>query len=57
MEKKMHVRLTRWECRRLIDILTSGVVGKDNLPWARNLAGKIEVAIRKQSDGNEPKEQ
>ena len=44
----MHVRLTRWECRRLIDILTCGVVGKDHHAWANNLAQNLERELQKQ---------
>ena len=53
----MRIRLTKWECRRLIDILTSGVVGHDNLAWASNLANRIEIELQKQICCDDKKEQ
>ena len=46
----MHIRLTKWECRRIIDILRTREVKEIHYPWADNLAGIIEREVVKQKD-------
>ena len=52
----MRIRVTKWECRRLIDILTCGVVGKDHQAWANNLAQNLERELQKQIERDEGNE-
>lgn len=43
----MFIRMTKWECRRLVDILRTRCVKKPHYSWADNLAGIIEKEVSK----------
>ena len=46
----MLIRLTKWECRRIVDILRSREVKDIHNAWADNLAGQIELEVEKQKE-------
>lgn len=46
----MTVRITKWECRRLIEALREGRVKLEDELWAKDLAARIEVSLEKQEE-------
>ena len=52
-KNRMHIRLTKWESRRIVDILRTREVKKAHQAWADNLAEKIEREIEKQKGKEE----
>lgn len=46
----MFIRLTKWECRRIVEILRTQKVNEAHNSWADNLADKIEIEVVKQKD-------
>ena len=49
----MFIRLTKWECRRIVEILRTRNVLESHNSWADNLADKIEIEIVKQKDSGD----
>ena len=49
----MRIRLTKWECRRIVDILRTREVKEAHAAWADDLAEKIEREIEKQKGKDE----
>jgi len=46
----MYIRLTKWECRRIVEILRTRKVLDTHNSWADNLAEQIEREVVKQKD-------
>ena len=43
----MYIRLTKWECRRIVNILRTRCVNESHFSWADNLADTVEREIVK----------
>ena len=52
----MFVRITKWECRRLVDILRTRKVDDEYSSWADDFAVKIENAMAKELSRQESAE-
>lgn len=45
----MFIRITRWEWRRLAEILVQGRIPENYARWGKDLANRIELALEKDS--------
>lgn len=49
----MYIKITNWEARRLSQILQSGAVKPEHMPWAQDLAGRINAQLSEQKQRKE----